>query len=90
MRITKKHLKTLCDRLNKVTDSPMTSYTRIDGKPVSNVGNYHISHSYGGVCLHRMSNEGGGIYCPIMNSHVPKRELLNLMYAYLNGLQETK
>ena len=83
-RVTEKQLPAVVDRLNRITKSPMQPY--VDGK--AQPGNYHISHAYGGVCLHRMGNENGGVSSPLSIGHVPKRELLNLMYAYISGLNE--
>tara|TARA_R110000868_G_scaffold274053_1_gene533296 strand:+ start:86 stop:355 length:270 start_codon:yes stop_codon:yes gene_type:complete len=83
-RITDKQLDSLCEYLNTITNSPQAPWA--NGR--ANVGNYHISHAYGGVCLHRHVNMGGGVHSPITHSHVPKRELYNLMHAYIKGLQE--
>jgi hypothetical protein len=83
-RVTEKQLQAIVDRLNRVTNSPMEPYIKGKAQP----GNYHLSHAYGGVCLHRMFNEGGGVSSPLSIGHVPKRELLNLMHAYICGLNE--
>ena len=83
-RITEKQLQAVVDRLNRITNSPMQPY--VDGK--AQPGNYHLSHAYGGVCLHRMVNENGGVSSPLSTGHITKRELLNLMYAYICGLNE--
>jgi hypothetical protein len=83
-RVTEAQLQAIVDRLNRVTGMPAAPY--VNGK--AQVGNYHLSHAYGGVCLHRMHNEGGGVSCPIVGGHVTKRELANLMHAYIAGLQE--
>lgn len=83
-RVTEKQLQTVVDRLNRITGSPMSPY--LDGK--AQPGNYHLSHAYGGVCLHRMFNEGGGVSSPLSTGHIPKRELLNLMHAYISGINE--
>ena len=85
-RVTQAQLQAVVDRINRITGSPITPYT--DGK--INIGNYHISHAYGGVCLHRMHTEGGGVSSPLSTGHIPKRELLALMYAYITGLNEVK
>jgi hypothetical protein len=53
----------------------------------SNVGNYHISQAYGGYCLYRVSNTGGGVSSPLSTGHIPARDLINLMYAYIQGLE---
>jgi hypothetical protein len=83
-RVTQAQLQAVVDRINRITGSPMTPY--IDGK--IQVGNYHLSGAYGGVCLHRMHNDGGGVSSPLSTGHIPKRELLALMYAYITGLNE--
>lgn len=87
-RITDKMLDKLAERINAATGSPLTSYTRDEnGRLRANVGNFHISHAYGGVCLHRMSNEGGGVTTPLANGHVKKRELWDAMQAFLSGIE---
>lgn len=82
-RITDKYLDAIVDRLNRITGSPAAPY--IDGK--AQVGNYHISHAYGGVCLHRMHNESGGVSSPLSTGHIPKRELAGLMHAFIAGME---
>lgn len=79
---TQAQLQAVVDRINRMTGSPLTPYT--NGK--ANPGNYHLSGAYGGVCLHRMYNENGGVSSPLSAGHIPKRELLNLMHAYIDGL----
>jgi hypothetical protein len=85
-RITEAHLQAKVDRLNRVTGSPAEPYT--NGK--ANIGNYHLSHAYGGVCLHRMHNDGGGVSSPLSIGHVTKRELAGLLSAYIEGIESTK
>jgi hypothetical protein len=88
-RITDKHLDALTARLNKITNSPTEAYVfdKTAGRSRACIGNYHISHAYGGVCLHRMSTESGGVTCPLIHGHVTKRELYNAMYNYLAGFE---
>jgi hypothetical protein len=83
-QVTQAQLQAVVDRINRITGSPMAPYT--EGK--INIGNYHLSGAYGGVCLHRMHNQGGGVSSPLSTGHIPKRELLNLMHAYIMGLSE--
>jgi len=83
-RVTEKQLQAIVDRLNRITNSPMEPY--VDGK--AQIGNYHLSHAYGGVCLHRMSNEGGGVSSPLSTGHISKRELMGLLYAFISGINE--
>lgn len=89
-RITEKDLQNLCDRINEATGSPMTPWERVNDRNRANIGNYHISHAYGGVCLQRMHNESGGVSCPLSQGHGPKRDLYNEMYAFLCGLGAAK
>lgn len=88
-RITDKHLQALCDRINKLTGSPEKPYARDEstGRTRAQVGNFHISFAYGGVSLHRMSNESGGVSCPLGYGHGTKRELYEKMQAYIAGLE---
>lgn len=85
-RVTEKQLQAIVDRLNRITGSPMAPY--INGK--AQIGNYHLSHAYGGVCLHRMFNEAGGVSSPLSTGHVPKRELMGLLYAFINGIETAR
>lgn len=89
-RITDKQLDNLATWLNELTDSPLTYSTEIDGKRTINIGHFHISHAYGGVCLHRISNNGGGVSTPLSGGHIPKRDLFNEIHAFIKGLQFAK
>ena len=89
-RITEKDLQRLCDRLNEATGSPMIPWERVNDRNRANIGNYHISHAYGGVCLHRMHNESGGVSCPLSNGHGPKRDLYNELCAMLAGIEAAR
>jgi hypothetical protein len=89
-RITEKQLESLCQYINELTGSPLTPYTRDEQGFRANIGNYHLSYAYGGVCLHRMVNEGGGIRTPLVSGHVTKRELYNAMQAYIRGLDDVR
>jgi hypothetical protein len=82
-RITDKDLEGLCAVINRVTKSPEAPY--IEG--VCQVGNYHIGHAYGGVCLHRMSNTSGGVTEPLYCGYTTKRDLRNRMHAFLKGIE---
>jgi hypothetical protein len=86
VRVTEKHLQAIVDRLNRITGSPTAPY--IDGK--AQIGNYHLSHAYGGVCLHRMFNDGGGVSSPLSTGHITKRELQGLLHAFISGIESEK
>ncbi len=77
----------MVNRLNRITNSPSAPYVRVDGHTVAQIGNFHLSHAYGGVCLHRMSNDGGGVSDALSIGHVPKRELYSALYAFIRGLE---
>ena len=87
MIISKKALDTLANQINTATSSPTSAYTRINDRNVANIGNYHISSTYGGYTLHRMMNADGGVVDILGCGYIPKRELFNLMRAYLAGIE---
>lgn len=90
-RITIKHLRALCERLNRITGSPMTYSSHKAGEPFcSNIGHFHISQAYGGYCLQRVSNTSGGVSCPLFHGHMPARHVYNEMHAFIRGLEFQK
>ena len=89
-RITNKQIEAQIDHLNKLTGSPETPWARVDGRNTANVGNYHLSGAYGGVCVHRMENTGGGVSTPISYGHVPKRELYEKLVSFIAGIETGK
>ena len=87
-RVTDKDLQALIDRLNRMTNSPAEPYVKdADGKYRAQVGNFHLSHAYGGVSIHRMVNESGGSSDVLVSGHVSKRELQTAMFAFIQGLE---
>lgn len=86
-RITIANLQAVVDRINRLTGSPSTPWRREGDRNRANIGNYHLSHAYGGVCLHRMANEGGGVTAPLGLGHVPKRELYEQLHAFARGIE---
>ena len=86
-RITKKDLELSVQYLNELTGNPTEPYTKIDGRLVANVGNYHISGAYGGNALHRMHNTSGGISTPLHTGYIPKRELYRVLRAFISGIE---
>jgi len=85
-RITDSMLNSRVKRLNELTNSPLEPYSQVDGRSVANIGNFHLSHAYGGVCLHRMCNESGGVRTPIISYHTTKRHLYDLINSYMDGI----
>ena len=86
-RITEAMLEARIKYLNKITNSPADPYTFADGRNRANVGNFHLSHAYGGVCVHRIANESGGVNTPIIYGHVTKRECYNALNTYISGIE---
>lgn len=89
-RIKQSDIEALALRINQAAGTAETPWTKTEAGPKANVGNYHLSGAYGGVSLHQMSNESGGVRDVFSCGHVPKRSLFDRMHAYLRGLEETK
>lgn len=87
MRITDKDLEAVCLRINRTLNRPETTWTKTETGPRANIGNFHLSGAYGGVALHCICSDGGGVN-DIFGGHMPKRDLYNRMQAYLKGLCE--
>lgn len=87
-RITEKQLEAVVERLNRLTQSPLASWTKTDKGHKANIGNYHLDYAYGYVSLARMVNEGGGIE-KILGSGT-KRELFDQIHAFIRGINATK
>jgi hypothetical protein len=85
-RITERQLDAICGIINRMTSNPEEAY----GHYKANIGNYHISHAYGGVSLHQMISTGGGVRDVFSCGYIPKRDLASRMYAYINGLEANK
>lgn len=85
MMITLRDLEAAIVRINRMTNSPHTPWTVKAGQSVACVGNFHISQAYGGVSLHRMVNESGGVEDVFSVGHVPKKALYHMMHAWIKG-----
>ena len=90
-RVSIKDIECAVDHLNELAGTPKTPWTRgADGKHRANIGNYHISQAYGGVAIHQMQNLGGGIRQLFGYGHMPKRDCLNQLHAFLLGFEAAK
>jgi hypothetical protein len=85
-RTSKNELQAICDRINIITDSPLSPYTKGENGITVNLGNYHLSGAYGGWALCRMQTQGGGV-SDIFGGHVPKKELAARMHAFIHGIE---
>lgn len=86
-RITQKMLERKVEYLNKLTGSPATSWTKTNNGTKANIGHFHLSGAYGGVALHRMSTEGGGVSDVFSAGHMTKRELFARICAFIDGYE---
>lgn len=91
-RVTTAHLDAIVARINTMTNSPLTPYASgPNGKYEPQAGCYHLSQAYGGYALHRMSTTAGctGTSDVLSRGHMPKKELAELMYAFIRGMEST-
>jgi hypothetical protein len=86
-RVLKQDLENIVNRINIITKSPLTSYTKSGTKYTANIGNYHLDGAYGGWALHRMHNESGSVQDILRCGYVSKSELQKLLFAYIAGLE---
>ena len=89
-RITEKNLESAVLRINRMMGMPESAYLKIGDKYVAQIGCYHLSHAYGGVSLHRMVSESGGVSDVFGCGHVSKRELWERMHAFIAGVWAVK
>ncbi len=87
MRISKKYLSGLVDRINSATNSP-AEYMTNDRKAA--IGHYALSQAYGGYCLHRITSAGGGVTYPIRMGHVSNREMAAQLEGFLAGIRAVR
>ena len=90
--VTQIQLQAVCDRINRVAGTPLSPWTHdaATGRNTANIGNYHIDGAYGGVSLHQMLSDGGGMRDVFRCGHVSKRELSKLMFAFIDGLETSR
>jgi hypothetical protein len=86
-RITEKMLQNKVDYLNKITGNPMAPWEKTQTGITANIGNYHLSYADGGVSLHQMMNEHGGVHEHLGTGHGPKRQLFDKLCAYIQGIE---
>ena len=87
MRITERDLRSVVDRINRMTGSPMLPYLRQDSRYIAQVVHYHLDGAYGGWQLCRMASESGGVNNVLNCGFVSKKELYDLMQAFIKGIE---
>lgn len=90
MNVTIAMLKNKIEYLNEITNSPLKPYSRIGDKNIANIGNFHLYQAYGAFGLHRMVSEGGGVTDNHIYGLHTKRELLERLNSFINGLEFNK
>ena len=86
-RITLTMLRNKVDQLNQLTGNPLEPYVTEEKGIRAAVGNYHLSGAYGGYALHRHANPSGGVCDIFGRGHMTKRELYDLLCAYMLGIE---
>ena len=89
-RVTEKQLQAVVDRINRIMGTPLQPYgENINGRCNPQANCYHLSFAYGGAALHCMSDKAGctGVR-DIFGYHMPKRELMEKMQAFISGIYE--
>jgi hypothetical protein len=91
-RITQHDLEAVCRRINRTVngtdETPL--WSRIDDQNVQAADVYYISGAYGGHALYRVGSDGRGAEDVFRRGHVPKRELYDLMQAFLTGVETAR
>lgn len=89
-RVTTEQLQAIATRINMLTGSPLQPYETVDGKYVAQAGCFHLSQAYGGFALHRITNTSGGCTDVLGRGHMPKKELCELMQAFIRGYSQAQ
>lgn len=85
--ITQINLENVVARINRMTNSPLATYTRTkENKLIPNPGNFYLDYAYGGVALRRLAETGGDIDV-LSIGYVSKRALYEAMFAFIQGLE---
>ena len=81
-RIKQKDLEVLVNRLNIITNNPITYNNKETRK--TNIGHYCLDYAYGGVKLVQVVNDGGGIKGISSGGFGTKRDLCNQLVTLVN------
>lgn len=81
MRITEKMLQARVNYLNR-----MKGFEPEEVK-YNTLGAFVLDYAYGGVALHRVLTEGGGVSDVFNSGHISKRDLFNRISALRQGIE---
>lgn len=87
MRMTMKGLEAKVTRLNTILNRPLTAWTKTEQGLKANIGNYHLSGSYGYTNLHCMCNENGGVHSVKSGT---KQDIADYIDAFIAGYVQAK
>ena len=88
-RITQKTLNSVATTINRVTNSPLTQFTKMPRPKglcvtyTSNIGHYYVDYTYGTACLFRIQTLGGGV--KVVINLCSKQELYHRMHSFISG-----
>lgn len=89
-RITRPFVEKQIERLNKLTNSPLTPYTSIPGSGVQcNAGCYFLDSAYNGWCLRRIQ-PGGGEAVVVKHGYYNLRTVSDHIHAFMEGYMAAK
>lgn len=83
-RIKQSDLEQLVHMLNEKTGHTGEDWE--NGK--TRIGMFTLSYAYGGVSLHRYTNNGGAVNDVFRCGHIPKRELYYRIRSFIDGMGE--
>ena len=91
MRVTMKMLENKVNQLNKLTNSPTEYFKTTDPSDNTvNIRHFCLSNAYGGWELQRTCNSGGGVSDCFHSGHIPKKQLYDLICAFIDGIYLAK
>ena len=82
MRVLKRHILQSINTINAIKG--------IKEPRLGSPGSYSLSEAYGGCSLHKVVNAGGGVEDVFRCGHVPKKELMYRIQAFIHGLLEPR
>jgi hypothetical protein len=86
-RKTLKEIEDLVFRINQTAGTPLAPYAKDQetGQIKSQKGNFHLDFAYGGVALHEMLGDVGGVN-DVFHGHYTKNAMHLLLWGFLQGM----